>query len=106
MKNNAICANVLDVMTESYEVNYDGVQLNSCVIVDRNTGKFYITGEEGRITNESGYCFEAMECKCDCFGKCMELVTPLNIVYIAPIFTYGKLLGYVFGDKMINYKDR
>ena len=46
MKYNAICANVLEVVTESYEVNYDGVQLNSCVIVDRNTGKFYITGEE------------------------------------------------------------
>lgn len=106
MKNNAICANVLDVMTESYEVNYDGVQLNYCVVVDRNTGKFYITGEEGRITNESGYYFEAMECKCDCFGKCMELVTPSEHVYIAPIFTYGKLLGYVFGDKMIDYKGR
>lgn len=106
MKNDAICVNVLEIMSESYEVNYDGVQLNYCVVVDRNTDKHYIFGEEGRIANESGYCFEAMECKCDCFGKCMELVTPLNIVYIAPIFTYGKLLGYVFGDKMIDHKGR
>lgn len=97
-------ANVLEVINESYEFNAYGVEMTYCIVMDRSTGKYYITGEEGLIKYERGFYFEAMECECDRAGKFSKLITPINTVFIAPIIIYGRSLGYVFGKKMIDYK--
>lgn len=99
-----IVANVLEVISESYEFSAGGNEMRYCIVMDRNTGKYFITGEDGLIKYEKGYYYEALECECDRTGKCAEIKSPVNIVYIAPIFMYGKRLGYVFGEKMIDYK--
>lgn len=102
--NTGVMANVLEVISESYEISAKGVEMGYCIVIDRNTGKYFITGEEGLIEYENGYYYEALECECDRAGNAVELVMPLNSVFIAPIFMYGKRLGYVFGEKMIDYK--
>lgn len=99
-----IMANVLEVLSESYEFTSFGVEMTYCVVMDRNTGKCYITGEEGIFKTPNGFYYEALECEGTRDGRSGNLVTPLNSVYIAPIYMYGKRLGYVFGKEMIDYK--
>ena len=98
-----IVANVLEVISESYEFSKTGVEMAYCIVIDRNTGKYFMTGEDGLIKYENGYYFEAFECEVDRAGRCCRGIHE-NIVYIAPIFMFGKRLGYVFGKKMIDYK--
>lgn len=107
MNNNfktGVMANVLEVINESYEFSANGVEMGYCIVRDRNTGKYFATSDEGLIQTENGFYYEALEYKVDRAGNAVELVVPLNSVFIAPIFMYGKRLGYVFGDKMIDYK--
>ncbi len=93
--------NMLKKLFVPFDIDNEGnVVERFTVVEDYVSGKRYVYTDNTAIFTEDGICYEAMECFYDYDGidTELEIVEPLNFVYVMPIFNNGWYLCHVYTE--------